>query len=147
MSREGEQFPKLEFELKQIHAELDVINRIAGKHRKLGRDEVRIRAAASSLQSIYNGIEKMIGLVLKDKGLSPSGGPSSHADLLMAARDQGVLSEGLVASLRDLMAFRHFFRHSYGFMIDNELLNPLIQRINGLVDSVAQELDIQSGSA
>ena len=147
MSREDELSATLAFELKQIHTELSVINRIAGKQMRLGPDEVKIRAAASSLQSIYNGIEKMIGLVLKDKGHSPKDGPASHADLQTAARNLGVLSEELAGSLRDLMAFRHFFRHSYGFMIDNELLNPLIQRIDGIVESVAQELNIEPSGA
>jgi uncharacterized protein YutE (UPF0331/DUF86 family) len=147
VSREDELSATLAFELKQIRTELGVINRIAGKHMRLGRDEVQIRAAASSLQSIYNGIEKMIGLVLKNKGHSPKESPTSHADLLVAARNVGVLSEQLAGSLRDLMAFRHFFRHSYGFMIDNELLNPLIQRIDGIVESVAQELNVESRGA
>jgi len=89
----------------------------------------------------------MIGLVLKNKGYSPSDSRASHADLLIAARNLGVLSELLAGSLRELMAFRHFFRHSYGFMIDNELLNPLIQRIDGIVGSVAKELNVESGGA
>ena len=89
----------------------------------------------------------MIGLVLKDKGRLPKDGPTSHADLLAAARSVGMISEELAGSLRDLMAFRHFFRHSYGFMIDNELLNPLIQRIDGIVGSVAQELKVESSGA
>ena len=147
MSREDELSATLTFELQQIQTELRVIHRIVGKQMRLGRDEVKLRAAASSLQSIYNGIEKMIGLVLKDKGQSPKDGPASHADLLTAARNFGVLSEELSRSLRDLMAFRHFFRHSYGFMIDNELLNPLIQRIDGIVGSVARELNIESSGA
>jgi uncharacterized protein YutE (UPF0331/DUF86 family) len=147
VSREDELSATLAFELKQIQTELGVINRIAGKQKRLGRDEVQIRAAASSLQSIYNGIEKMIGLVLKNKGYSLSDSRTSHADLLVAARELGILSEALAGSLRELMAFRHFFRHSYGFMIDNELLNPLIQRIDGIVRSVAQELNVESGGA
>ena len=147
MSGEDELSQTLAFELKQIETELGVINRIAGKHKLLGRDEVQVRAAASSLQSIYNGIEKMIGFVLKNKGYSQRDSRTSHADLLVAGRDLGVLSEALAGSLRELMAFRHFFRHSYGFMIDNELLNPLIQRITGIVRSVAQELNVESGGA
>ena len=53
MSPENELSATLTFELKQIHTELRVIKRIAGKDMRLGPDEVKIRAAASSLQSIY----------------------------------------------------------------------------------------------
>ena len=147
MSREDELSATLTFELQQIYTELSVIHRIAGKQMRLGRDEVKLRAAASSLQSIYNGIEKMIGLVLKDKGQSPKDGPASHADLLTAARNLGVLSEELSRSLRDLMAFRHFFRHSYGFLIDDEQLNPLLGRIRPIITKLAVELQIKARGA
>ena len=40
------------------------------------------------------------------------------------------------------MGFRHFYRHSYGFMIDNELLDPLLQNIKKVVDLLANELQL-----
>jgi uncharacterized protein YutE (UPF0331/DUF86 family) len=147
VSHEDDLRTTLSFELGQIRKELNIIHRITGKGGRLGSDEIQVRAAASSLQSIYNGIEKMLGIVLKERGHRQNNGPNSHSDLLVAARSMGIVSEELSAALRGLMAFRHFFRHSYGFMIDNELLNPLIQSIDQIVDSVARELRIEQGGA
>lgn len=59
----------------------------------------------------------------------------------------GVLSEELAGSLRELMAFRHFYRHSYGFMIDAELLNPLVQGVGRTLSRLAKELEIESSGA
>jgi hypothetical protein len=41
------------------------------------------------------------------------------------------------------MAFRHFYRHSYGFMIDAELLNPLVEGVEGTISRLAKELRIE----
>ncbi len=137
----------LAYELAQIRKELGVLDRMLGKSRRLGRDEIQIRAAASSLQSIYNGMEKMLLTALRLKGRSAQEGPTSHSDLLSEAMSSGIISGELHSSLRDLMAFRHFYRHSYGFMIDHELLNPLLQKIGGVVEMTAKELNVQGNSA
>jgi hypothetical protein len=60
VSREDELHGNLIFELSQIRKELDVLVRLMGNRKRLRRDEIQIRAAASSLQSIYNGMERMI---------------------------------------------------------------------------------------
>ena len=94
MSPEDELKATLSFELGQIRKELAVLDRMAGPRKRLGPDEVKVRAAASSLHSIYNGIEKMLETVLKSKGQALTTGPSSHADLLDAVvvADGGSLS-------------------------------------------------------
>jgi hypothetical protein len=45
--------------------------------------------------------------------------------------------EELAGSLRNLIAFRHFYRHSCGFMIDAELLNPLVQGVGRTISRLA----------
>ena len=57
MSPDIEFHENLLFELSQIRKELDVLLRLIGDKKRLGNDEIKIRAAASSLQSIYNGME------------------------------------------------------------------------------------------
>ena len=84
---------------------------------------------------------------MKEKGHAPKESSASHSELLRAAVTLGHLSEGLAGSLRDLMAFRHFYRHSYGFMIDAELLNPLVQGVEQTISRLAKELGIESTSA
>ena len=144
MSPSDELHGNLLFELSQIRKELAVVLRLIGEARRLGPDEIQVRAAASSLQSIYNGIERMLQSVMKDKGIVPPQGEASHSALLTSAAKNGVISSSLEVSLRDLMGFRHFFRHSYGFMIDNELLNPLLSNVENTVSQVAKELHLET---
>jgi hypothetical protein len=143
VSREDELHSNLIFELSQIRKELDVLIRLMGNRKRLGRDEIQIRAAASSLQSIYNGMERMIQSTLKNRNLALPQGNASHAELLTSASKNGIISTSMESNLRDLMAFRHFYRHSYGFMIDNELLNPLLGKIETTVSQLATELHLE----
>ena len=69
MSREDELHENLLFELSQIRKELDLLLRLMVGRKRLGNDEIQIRAAASSLQSIYNGIERMLQSSLRQRNL------------------------------------------------------------------------------
>jgi hypothetical protein len=144
VSHSDELHGNLLFELSQIRKELAVLLRLIGKTRRLGPDEIQVRAAASSLQSIYNGMERMLQSVMKDKGFLPPQGQASHSELLTSAVTNGVISLSLEGGLRDLMGFRHFYRHSYGFMIDNELLNPLLSNVENTISQVAKELHLET---
>ena len=142
MSPEGELQERLVFELRQVRKELKVILRLIGKRKRLSGDEIHVRAAASSLHSIYNGMEKMLEFVLKDRTLLSPQGSASHSELLITAASNGVISRTLESDLREYMAFRHFYRHSYGFMIDSELLNPLLGKVENVVSQLSEELQI-----
>ena len=91
MSPSDELHGNLLFELSQIRKELSVVLRLIGNAKRLGPDEIQVRAAASSLQSIYNGMEKMLGLVLKEKGKAPTESSASHSELLHTAVAAGIL--------------------------------------------------------
>jgi hypothetical protein len=143
VSRENELRDNLSFELSQIRKELKIILRLIGRRMRLSADEIKVRAAASSLHSIYNGIEKMLQFICRDRNLLIPTGSASHSGLLDAAVTNGIITRPLESDLRDLMAFRHFYRHSYGFMIDNELLNPLLGKIENVISQLARELQLQ----
>jgi uncharacterized protein YutE (UPF0331/DUF86 family) len=133
----------LSFELGQIRKELAVLDRIMGTRNHLGKDEIKIRAAASSLQSIYNGIEGMLRMVLKSQNIEQPHSMDSHSRLLGLASSNGIISVELENKLRELMTFRHFYRHSYGFMIDDELMDPLLMDVTGVVSRLAHELRLE----
>ena len=56
---------RLEFD--QIEAEDDIIQLLNDIRKKIGLDKIQIRAAASSLHSIYNGIERILLILLRKK--------------------------------------------------------------------------------
>jgi hypothetical protein len=143
VSLEDEIHGDLRFEFNQIRKELDVLNRLIGRRKRLGNDEIKVRAAASCLQSIYNGVERMLQSSLKSRNLTVPQGSASHTELLALASTNGIISVTLGNDLRDLMGFRHFYRHSYGFMIDNELLNPLLEKAEIIIQQLATELHLE----
>ena len=143
MSREEGFQNDLAFELGQIRKELSVLDRIIGTGKRLGKDEIKVRAAASSLQSVYNGIESMLRMMLKSRKIEQPHGMDSHSQLLRLSNSNGIISKELENKLRELMTFRHFYRHSYGFMIDDELMDPLLSDVTSVVSRLAHELGIE----
>lgn len=116
---------KINFEISQIEKELEVINKLV----KTDLNDVEIRAAASSLHSVYNGIEKILVLLFKYQNIHIKSNEKWHAELLHKSTEHHFISNDLEIKLREIMGFRHFYRHSYGFMLDIELLLPLIATI------------------
>jgi predicted nucleotidyltransferase len=91
-----------------------------------------MQALASYVHQFYTGCERILErlAVTVDSGLP--GGAFSHANLLaqMAREYPGVrlavLNEALWLRLQDYLAFRHFFRHVYGYTLDWAKLQPLV---------------------
>lgn len=107
MSPEDSTSDRAKFELKQIARELQIVKRINKVRRTSDLDDIQIRAAASSLHSIYNGIEKTLVLMLKQRGLFPEDSTFWHSEVLEAAIQKNVITEELGNDLRDCIGFRH----------------------------------------
>jgi hypothetical protein len=54
-------------EIENIETELDFINTLLKKRRAIELDDIEIRAAALSLSTIYNGIEKVLLHILRKR--------------------------------------------------------------------------------
>ncbi len=132
---------RTDFEISQIEKELEIINILKNIMNNGELDEIQIRAAASSLHSIYNGIEKILLLKFKVMNIPFIVDSSKwHAELLSKSYEHHLISKGLEENLREIMGFRHFFRHAYGFMLDKELLEPLILNIGNIVSNFKEEI-------
>lgn len=98
-------------------------------------DQVEIAAVASVLHSFYNGLENIFLVVVKNIDLSIPSGSESHQDLLtqisQGTRNRSqVISRESARKLSDYLAFRHFYRHSYTFLIDWRRLKKLVIQLN-----------------
>ena len=131
---------KIIYELNQIKEEVGIVKSIIKIERKRNLDDIEIRAIAGSIHSIYNGIEKILLFAI---GEFSSEGNSWHSNLLKKCVESKIISENLEMNLRELMSFRHFYRHAYGFMLDNELLKPLYGSIIEIIDELKVQLDIE----
>lgn len=97
-------------------------------------DQVHLAALAAVLHSFYSGVERIFLTIANSiDGMTPTG-QQWHRDLLaqmtIATRHrQSVLSTGAAAHLRDYLAFRHFFRHTYSFYLDWDEMAELVRML------------------
>lgn len=74
---------------------------------------------AFAIHNVYNGIEQILEDIARDLDGGIPKSSNWHSDLLDQLGSEtplrpSVIPEGILEPLRDLMRFRHFFRHSYG---------------------------------
>jgi predicted nucleotidyltransferase len=95
-----------------------------------------MHALASYLHQFYTGCERIFERIALTVDGGLPGGAYSHANLLaqMARELPGirlaVLNEALWLRLQDYLAFRHFFRHAYGYTLEWAKLRPLVTGIS-----------------
>ena len=131
--------PEPEQLVSSVSAELEYINREKRLAQQLSSilahrlwDEIETHAAASALHSIYTGIERCLVLVLKLQDHAVPAGSHWHQQVLERSHECGALDADLRDRLKEYLAFRHMYRNAYGFMLDSELVAPLIERVDSL---------------
>jgi len=103
-------------------------------------DEIELRAVASTLHTIYTGIERCLLIVLRSTTGAVPTGKNWHRDVLNQASERGIITAQLAAKLEGHLAFRHMYRHSYGFTLDAELMLPLVESLPEIVDEAKSQL-------
>lgn len=118
---------------KQIEAEKENVERALEYLKEaMGRKEkqvVELAAIATFLHNIYNGVENILKQVLKANGIDIPKSATWHKDLLEHSVSLGLIPEKLSDELYEYLTFRHFFIHAYGFMLKEEHLEPLANKI------------------
>lgn len=130
----------IEFEFTQILKEAELGSILIPLFTENKIDELQLRAAASLIHSIYNGMEKILILQFKNKEIQIPTTAKWHAELLLSAFEKKVISEEAHTLLRKYMSFRHFYRHAYGFMLDQELLFPLVRDSKHIINKFKEEI-------
>jgi uncharacterized protein YutE (UPF0331/DUF86 family) len=103
---------------------------------------VELAAIATFLQNAYNGIENILKRILKYEGTFVPLSESWHKDLLDLSVARQIISSKLSKKLDEYRAFRHFFVHGYGIMLDKEKLMPLAENLPNLWKEFESELEI-----
>jgi len=134
------------FEIGQIGqlftAYADLLERV----QKRTPDLVEATAIASVLHSFYNGLENIFLSIVKGLDQKVPHGPQWHRDLLvqMSQRVENrdvVVSTELAQKLADYPGFRHFYRHSYSFLLEWEEMKKLAIPLREVWAQVKEELD------
>lgn len=93
---------------------------------------IELAAIATFLQNTYNGIENILKRILKFKKVYIPKSTTYHKDLLNLAVKTNVINNKLSKKLEEYLAFRHFFVHGYGVMLDKEKLLPIAKNITNV---------------
>lgn len=106
---------------------------------------VEVTALASVLHAYYNGLENVFLRIAKDlDNYVPTGSQSHKAILLQMGSEMpvrsAVLSPETILKLAEYLSFRHFYRHSYSFMLDWSKLEPLVASAHYVWLEVKSEL-------
>ena len=122
-------------EFQSFFREIGLVELLLSKSDNNPLDDIEIRAAALSLSTIYNGVEKVIEFALKDQNVNLPTGGNWHALLLETAEQQSLIHHGTRTELLEFMAFRHCVRHAYSFEIDHDAITEILRACPELFDS------------
>ncbi len=111
-----------------------------------GTDPNLLARAAVALHHGYGAIESALARIAKVFCTEPAGG-NWHRSLLetMSMEVPGIrpaiLTPTNLPALRDLLAFRHFFRHAYSVPLDPARLCSLRERVNEVRPQLLADFD------
>ena len=79
------------------------------------------------MHNFYNGIENVIKQIVAAKVANIPQGQNWHRDLLDLALKHKVINKTIWNSLKQFLAFRHFFSHAYAFHLEFDRIQPLVK--------------------
>jgi len=116
-------------EKQNVEAALDNLNKALARTDK---STIELAAIGTFLHNIYNGIENILKQTARLKNIEIPKSESWHKELLNLSVSKGIISEELSDQLYEYLTFRHFFIHSYGFMLEEKHLEGLATNINNI---------------
>jgi len=138
---------------KQIDVERQQLNRLIDEHRSLLEScashepsTIEVSALATFLHSFYSGIENSLKRIAIEIDGGVTSGEAWHSQLLKTmtnttALRPAVLSNTLFESLREYLAFRHFFRQAYSFHFDWLKMSHLVLKAERTLKLFEEEVD------
>ena len=138
---------KIQFEIEQIDELINESSPLLDLVKIKAPDFVERCGIALILQSFYNGIEKILLLIVKHKDKKLPNGMKWHKELLENAFNETnnrtvIFKVEFKETLNDYLQFRHFVRHSYGFQLKWERMKQLILDMSINWEKIKEEINI-----
>ena len=97
-------------------------------------------ALGKLLQDTYTGIERILRTLLENRGVKTKKTEGWHKELLLAAKQQSLVSPTQFEAFRNLLLFRHLQIHGYGYMLEESRLRELAGPIPSLCRDFLQDI-------
>ncbi len=135
------------FEIGQIEKLLAAYADLLTRGRSHSTDLVATTAVASVLHSFYSGLENIFLAIAKQLDQQTPTGGAWHRELLKqmtftTERRRAVISAETEQQLSAYLSFRHFYRHSYSFVLDWSELEKLVIPLPDVWAGVKAELTV-----
>ena len=132
-------------ELEDLSAEIADVQPLIDKLLSEAPDSIEIRAIACTLHAFYNGVERTFVLISKHFGEKTPSSHVWHRELLIqmsqATEDRpAVITAELCADLKQLLAFRHFYRHAYPMRLRWDRVEPLVTKLSHVPKMFVREI-------
>lgn len=132
----------IDSEFQNINKEVAFISRIINGNENKLMDDISIRAAALSITTIYNGIEKILVQILVSKGIKIKESLSWHTEVLKISKSEKIITENIQKELAGFLSFRHFIRHAYSFEINPNTIQSLLIKVAVITETFFKEIDV-----
>ncbi|RZN44070.1 MAG: hypothetical protein EF813_00210 [Methanosarcinales archaeon] len=117
---------KVRAEMENITTVLTEIEKVKDMPQK---ELVVLVGLGAYLQSVYTGMENILKQLLVYEKIPVPNTPTWHKDLLNLAVEHNLVTGETTDKMGKYLFFRHFFAHSYGFLLDETKLEPLMDDI------------------
>jgi hypothetical protein len=110
-------------------------------------DLIEMSATAMFLHSFYNGIENILKLLIKFYDNKLPNDTKWHMELLEKAfipneKRKEIFRIEFQEKLEEYLKFRHFIRHSYGFQLEWERMEDLVNGISDYWKTLKENINI-----
>lgn len=136
---------QVRFEIHQIEQLFETYSGLLERARRETPGMIEITAIASIMHSFYNGLENIFRSIARESDADIPTGERWHRDILTRMMESTVLRSPVLSHeaffrLTEYLAFRHFYRHSYSFILDWDELEKLVIPLPEIWEQVKHEL-------
>jgi uncharacterized protein YutE (UPF0331/DUF86 family) len=129
----------------RIYAEIENISIALAELKKAkdrpNKERLMLAGMGAYLQNVYTGMENILKQLLLHENIPLPDTPTWHKDLLAVAVEHGFITQDTSGKLGKYLTFRHFFTHSYGFLLDEVRVESLTDDIFQVYSAFKQEID------
>jgi len=129
----------------EVYAEMENIESVLTELEKVknrpDKELVVLVGIGAYLQNIYNGIENILKQILLFKNISVPDSTTWHKDLLNLSVKDNVIKRETAESIGRYLFFRHFFSHSYGFLVEERKVKPLMDNALEVYSVFKEEIE------